>query len=118
MSEQARVAIVTGAAGGIGRELVLGLPGKEIGVAAVDRTAPGLAELAQTVQEKQQGANLMTIEADLARDEAIDEIVAKARGHFGVIDILVNNAGIGQATIRSDNRQNPVKFWDVTPEQW
>ena len=52
MSEQQRVAIVTGAAGGIGRELVLSLLGKEIKVAAVDRTAQGLAELAQTTQEQ------------------------------------------------------------------
>jgi NAD(P)-dependent dehydrogenase (short-subunit alcohol dehydrogenase family) len=50
MSEQQRVAIVTGAAGGIGRELVLGLLGKELKVAAIDRTAQGLAELAQAVQ--------------------------------------------------------------------
>jgi NAD(P)-dependent dehydrogenase (short-subunit alcohol dehydrogenase family) len=100
MSEQQRVAIVTGAAGGIGRELVLSLLGKEIKVAAVDRAAQGLAELARTAQEQQQGANLSTIEADLARDESIDEIVAKARGRFGVIDILVNNAGVGQATMR------------------
>src|SRR5215470_8394939 len=118
MSEQQRVAIVTGAAGGIGRELVLGLLGERINVAAVDRTAPGLAELAQAAQQRQQGANLMTIEADLARDEAIDEIAAKARGRFGVIDILVNNAGVGQATMRTDNRQRAIKFWQVTPEQW
>ena len=118
MSEQQRVAIVTGAAGGIGRELVLGLLGNEIKVAAVDRTAPGLAELAQAAQQRQRGANLMTIEADLARDEAIDEIVAKARGRFGVIDILVNNAGVGQATMRGYNRQHPIKFWEVTPELW
>ena len=118
MSEQQRVAIVTGAAGGIGRELVLGLLGKGLAVAAVDRTAQGLADLAETAQQRQLGANLMTIEADLARDEAIDEIVAKARGRFGVIDILVNNAGVGQATIRSDNRQQPIKFWEVTPELW
>jgi NAD(P)-dependent dehydrogenase (short-subunit alcohol dehydrogenase family) len=118
MSEQQRVAIVTGAAGGIGRELVLGLLGKGLAVAAVDRTAPGLADLTQMAQQRQLGANLMTIEADLARDEAIDEIVTKARGRFGVIDILVNNAGVGQATIRSDNRQQPIKFWEVTPEVW
>jgi NAD(P)-dependent dehydrogenase (short-subunit alcohol dehydrogenase family) len=118
MSAEQRVAIVTGAAGGIGRELVLGLLGNGLKVAAVDRTAQGLAELAQRAQERQHGTNLMTIEADLARDESIDEIVSKARGRFGVIDILVNNAGVGQATIRSDNRQRPIKFWEVTPEQW
>ena len=39
MSEQQRAAIVTGAAGGIGRELVVGLLGKGLRVAAVDRGA-------------------------------------------------------------------------------
>jgi NAD(P)-dependent dehydrogenase (short-subunit alcohol dehydrogenase family) len=118
MSEQQRTAIVTGAAGGIGRELVLGLLGKELRVAAVDRTAQGLAELTQMAQQRQHGTNLLAIEVDLARDEAVDEIVGKTRGRFGVIDILVNNAGVGQATIRSDNRQRPIKFWEVTPELW
>ena len=45
MSDAQRTAIVTGAAGGIGRALVQGLLGAGIRVAAVDRTAAGLAEL-------------------------------------------------------------------------
>ena len=118
MSAEQRVAIVTGAAGGIGRALVGGLLGQGLKVAAVDRTAEGLAELAQSALERQQGANLLTIEADLAQDESIDKIVSQARARFGTIDILVNNAGVGQATIRSDNRERPIKFWEVTPEQW
>jgi NAD(P)-dependent dehydrogenase (short-subunit alcohol dehydrogenase family) len=118
MSAQQRVAIVTGAAGGIGRELVLGLLGQGARVAAVDRTAEGLAALEEAARDRQLGANLMIIEADLARDEAVDEIVAKTRGRFGTVDILVNNAGVGQATIRTDNRSNPIKFWEVTPDQW
>jgi NAD(P)-dependent dehydrogenase (short-subunit alcohol dehydrogenase family) len=118
MSEQQRVALVTGAAGGIGRALVGGLLDRGLKVAAVDRTAEGLAALAQAAAERQQGANLLTIEADLAQDESIAEIVARARAQFGTIDSLVNNAGVGQATLRSDNRQNPIKFWEVTPEQW
>ncbi len=118
MSEAQRVAIVTGAAGGIGRSLVGGLLDAGLRVAAVDRTAAGLAELAEAAAQRQQGARLLTIEADLARDEAVDEIVAAARARFGTIDILVNNAGVGQATIRTDNRQNPIRFWEVTAEQW
>jgi NAD(P)-dependent dehydrogenase (short-subunit alcohol dehydrogenase family) len=118
MSEQRRAALVTGAAGGIGRELVLGLVDQGIRVAAVDRDAASLAALAQAVRERQQDADLLAIEADLARDEAIEAIIARARGRFGVIDILVNNAGVGQATIRRDNRQHPIKFWEVTPDQW
>jgi NAD(P)-dependent dehydrogenase (short-subunit alcohol dehydrogenase family) len=118
MSAEQRVAIVTGAAGGIGRALVGGLLGAGLRVAAVDRTAEGLAELAQSAAERQQGANLMTIEADLAQDESIDRIVSQARARFGTIDILVNNAGVGQAMVRSDTRSRPIKFWEVTPEQW
>jgi len=118
MSERQRIALVTGAAGGIGRALVGGLLGEGHRVAAVDRTAEGLAALAEEVAQRQQGPDLLTIEADLAQDESIAEIVAEARARFGTIDILVNNAGVGQATIRSDNRQKPIKFWEVTPEQW
>src|ERR1700723_3858756 len=99
MSEQQRVAIVTGAAGGIGRELVLGLLGQGAAVAAVDRTAEGLAALEEAARDRQLGANLLTLEADLARDEAVDEVVAKTRARFGPVDILVNNAGVGQATL-------------------
>ena len=118
MSAEQRVALVTGAAGGIGRALVGGLLGQGLKVAAVDRTAEGLAALAQAAAERQQGANLLTIEANLAQDESIAEIVAKARAKFGTIDILVNNAGVGQATLRTDNRDRPIKFWEVEPEQW
>ena len=118
MSDKQRTAIVTGAAGGIGRALVGGLLDAGLRVAAVDRTADGLAALADSARERQKGANLLTIEADLERDEAIEQIVSAARARFGTIDILVNNAGVGQATIRSDNRQNPIRFWEVTPEQW
>ena len=118
MSAEQRVAIVTGAAGGIGRALVGGLLGQGLQVAAVDRTAEGLAELADAAQQRQQGAKLLTIEANLAEDESIEKIVSQARARFGTVDILVNNAGVGQATIRSDNRERPIKFWEVTPEQW
>jgi NAD(P)-dependent dehydrogenase (short-subunit alcohol dehydrogenase family) len=118
MSDRQRVAVVTGAAGGIGRALVGGLLGAGLRVAAVDRAAEGLAALSDGARERQQGADLLTIEADLARDEAAAEIVAAARARFGTIDILVNNAGVGQATIRTDNRERPIKFWEVTPEQW
>jgi NAD(P)-dependent dehydrogenase (short-subunit alcohol dehydrogenase family) len=118
MSDKQRTAIVTGAAGGIGQAMVGGLLGAGMRVAAVDRTAAGLTALAEAARERQQGANLLTIEADLAEDESIERIVAAARARFGTIDILVNNAGVGQAKLRSDNRTNPIKFWEVTPDQW
>jgi NAD(P)-dependent dehydrogenase (short-subunit alcohol dehydrogenase family) len=118
MSDGQRTAIITGAAGGIGRALVRGLLNAGIRVAASDRTAEGLQALAQGAREQGKEAALLTIEADLTRDDAVDKIVSAARQRFGAIDILVNNAGVGQATVRPDNRQNPIKFWEITPAQW
>ena len=118
MSDAGRVAIVTGAAGGIGRELVKGLLGAGVRVAAVDRTAEGLAAITASAQAQGKDAALLTIEADLASDRAAAEIVGRARSHFGKIEILVNNAGVGQATLRAANWQQPIRFWEVTPDQW
>src|SRR5437763_14959234 len=129
MSDKQRTAIVTGAAGGIGRALVKGRLEAGIRVAAVDRTREGLDALAAAAREgldtlaaaaREQGrdGNLLTIEADLSRDAAVSDIVGQARGRFGAIDILVNNAGVGQATLRPGNWQEPLRFWDITADQW
>jgi NAD(P)-dependent dehydrogenase (short-subunit alcohol dehydrogenase family) len=118
MSDKQRVAIMTGAAGGIGRVLVKGLLGAGVQVAAVDRTRAGLDTVTAAAREQGRERNLLTIEADLSRDGAVSEIVQQARGRFGAIDILVNNAGIGQATLRPGNWKQPLRFWDITADQW
>ena len=118
MSDKQRTAIVTGAAGGIGRALVKGLLEAGIRVVAVDRTRDGLAAVTAAAREQGREANLLTIDTDLSRDSAISDIVGQARGRFGAVDILVNNAGIGQATLRPGNWQQPLRFWDITADQW
>src|SRR5947208_9177618 len=115
MSDASRVAIVTGAAGGIGRALVGGLLGAGLRVAAVDRTADAFGPLAASIGDS---PNLLMIAADLAQDAAAAGIVREARARFGQIDILVNNAGIGQATLRPDNWQRPIRFWEVAADDW
>jgi NAD(P)-dependent dehydrogenase (short-subunit alcohol dehydrogenase family) len=118
MSDKQRTAIVTGAAGGIGRALVRGLLEAGIRVAAVDRTRDGLNAVANAAREQGRDANLLAIEADLSRDTAISDIVGQARQRFGGIEILVNNAGVGQATLRPGNWQQPLRFWEITADQW
>jgi NAD(P)-dependent dehydrogenase (short-subunit alcohol dehydrogenase family) len=118
MSERQRTAIVTGAAGGIGREMVKGLLNSGIRVAAVDRTADGLAALAAQAAEAGHGAALLTIAADLGQDAAAADIVGRTRAQFGPIDILVNNAGIGQASLRPGGWRDPIRFWEVKPDDW
>jgi len=116
MATERQVAIVTGAASGIGRAMTLGLLEGGIDVAAIDREMAWLDELKAAAAGK--GGALQTIRADLADPASFDTIVSAVLGSSGRIDILVNNAGIGQGSIRADQRRNPLRFWEVTPEQW
>jgi NAD(P)-dependent dehydrogenase (short-subunit alcohol dehydrogenase family) len=118
MSEIQRVAIVTGAAGGIGRAMTQGLLAAGIRVAGVDRDREPLEALAASAGEQGKGDDLLTVQTDLTSDSAADEITRAARARFGRIDILVNNAGIGPGAVRPDSWQRPLKFWEITPDQW
>jgi len=117
MSTQRNTAIVTGAASGIGRAMTLGLLGAGIDVAAVDREAQWLEELKAAAPGGNAGS-LRTLTADLSEASSFDRIVSSVLDAAGRIDILVNNAGIGQGSVRADQRHNPLRFWEITPEQW
>ena len=109
-------AIITGAASGLGRAMALGLAGTGFHVAAVDRAATGLESLAAAATSLQ--GSVQTIHVDLAQPDAFDRIIGAVLARSQHIDVLVNNAGIGQASIRPNARANPIRFWDVTPDQW
>ena|ERR1700761_7680769 len=104
-----QAAVVTGAASGMGRVMALGLADAGFDVVAVDRNASGLASLPQPIK---------SVAVDLAQPTSFDHVVSEAVSTFGRIDVLVNNAGIGQAGIKPDQRRAPLRFWEVTPEQW
>jgi NAD(P)-dependent dehydrogenase (short-subunit alcohol dehydrogenase family) len=109
MPTQRKAAIVTGAASGMGRAMALGLSQAGFDVVAVDRDAAGLSTLP---------APIKPLAADLANPDSFEMIASETVSAFGKIDVLINNAGIGQAAIRADQRRTPLRFWEVTPEQW
>jgi NAD(P)-dependent dehydrogenase (short-subunit alcohol dehydrogenase family) len=80
-----KVAIVTGAANGIGRATVELLHARGASVIAEDRD-PGVNELARP--------GIVPIVADVTEEDAARKVVATAVRQFGRLDILVNNAGI------------------------
>jgi NAD(P)-dependent dehydrogenase (short-subunit alcohol dehydrogenase family) len=118
MAAERQAAIVTGAASGIGRAMALGLLDAGIDVAAVDREVVLLSEFEEEAAERELAGGLHTILADLSDPDSFGGIVATALRSFGKVDVLVNNAGIGQGSIRADQRRNPIRFWEITPEQW
>jgi NAD(P)-dependent dehydrogenase (short-subunit alcohol dehydrogenase family) len=118
MTETKRVAIVTGAAGGIGRAMIRSLLAAGVRVAGVDRDRQPMEALAASEREQGKADDLVTIQSDLANDSAAEDITRATRARFGHIDILVNNAGIGPGSIRPDSWQRPLKFWEITPDQW
>jgi p-cumic alcohol dehydrogenase len=84
---EGRVAIVTGAARGLGREFVRVLAAAGAHVAAADlHDCAGTAALA--------GANAVADKADVADMESLRTMVARTVERFGRIDILVNNAAL------------------------
>ena len=86
---QGRVALVTGAAGGIGAATVRSLVGEGARVAAVDRDAAALA-----VRYGSGTANVLPIAADITDEEQVRQAIAQTVDRFGGLDVVVCCAGV------------------------
>ncbi|MCL4499351.1 MAG: SDR family oxidoreductase [Chloroflexi bacterium] len=87
-----QVAIVTGAARGIGRAIALLFAREGATVIAVDADGDALAVLMADLQELGQPA--VAGQIDIAQADQVEQLVGRVATQFGHIDILVNNAGI------------------------
>lgn len=104
---QGRVAIVTGAAKGIGAATarMLGKEGARVAVTDVDRKAG--RSVAKAIRER--GGEAQFWELDVGDEEAVQTTVAEIHDHYERLHILVNNAGISGAN-------KPTH--EVTDEEW
>ncbi len=102
-----KVAIVTGAARGIGRAIALALAAEKATIICVDVAAPEKSE-ALVNEIKGLGAEAEAYQADVRDFEAIEKMAQHVIERYGRIDILVNNAGV--------NRDSLILM--MTPEQW
>lgn len=88
-----QVALVTGAARGLGRACALALAHAGADVALGLRELDSGAELAGKIRAL--GRNVLPLQMDVTDREQIQSAVAQAIAHFGQVDVLVNNAGVG-----------------------
>ena len=87
-----RVAIVTGAASGIGEASAIRLAEEGASVICADLNAEGAAQTAASIVAA--GGTAIGYTIDISDSDQCDAIVAKAVDTYGAIDILVNNAGV------------------------
>lgn len=96
-----KVALVTGASRGIGREIALELARSGISVAVNYYSSDEKAkELLLEIQSLNQNAQIY--KADVSNDYEVSEMVHKIQSELGDIDIVVNNAGISQIGLFTD----------------
>ena len=90
---EGRVALVTGASRGIGRDLIVALAGAGATVVAAARSADDAGDVVAEVRAE--GGRAEAVTMDLTDRSSIDRAIAEAVDRCGRIDVLVNNAGLG-----------------------
>ena len=88
-----KVAIVTGASSGLGRQFALALAREGANVAILARRVEKLEKVQEEV--KALGVDCISVKCDVVDNDSIKNAVNAVVEHFGRIDILVNNAGVG-----------------------
>ncbi|HWK68962.1 MAG TPA: SDR family oxidoreductase [Rhizobiaceae bacterium] len=113
-----RVAIVTGASRGLGREMALELAaaGMCVGLFGAGESA-ALEEVREEAHRLSRG-RAIAIAADVADYAACEAAVARAIAVFGRVDVLINNAGLGMRLISERFNTEPTKFWEASPQSW
>ena len=100
------IAIITGAASGMGRATALVFAREGARVAAVDVNAEGIEQIARDIEKE--GGTARAYQLDVSDARAIAETIDAIVRHFGGIDILVNNAGIAALTGLDDERYDEI----------
>jgi NAD(P)-dependent dehydrogenase (short-subunit alcohol dehydrogenase family) len=109
-----RVALITGAAGGIGQALARAFVAAGLRVALCDTAKDGL----RLLQGELGAERTIALPLDVSDPAACRDSVARTIARFGRLDVLVNNAAIGMSVVREDHMRRVVQIEDITPELW
>ena len=101
-----KVAIITGAGSGIGKQTALALLREEYSVTLAGRRLERLVEVAS---ESGAGPRALAVQTDISDAESVTALFEKTAEAFGRLDLLFNNAGTGTP---------PIPMEDLSLEQW
>jgi NAD(P)-dependent dehydrogenase (short-subunit alcohol dehydrogenase family) len=111
MRFSSKVAIVTGAASGIGRDTAVLLAREGARVVAADLDAEALGRLAREIRDT--GGVCAGTAADVLREEEVARLVDGVVARFGRVDVLVNGVGGSTVLERPD-----AAIDEISPEEW
>jgi NAD(P)-dependent dehydrogenase (short-subunit alcohol dehydrogenase family) len=108
---QDKIALITGAGSGIGREASLLFAAEGASVLAVDVNSDSLGETAEKV--KAAGGDVTPHVADVSSAEGAEAMVKAAESAYGRLDVMFNNAGIMHSD-DDDAISTEIEIWDLT----
>lgn len=106
-----KVALITGAGSGIGRESSLLWASEGASIVAVDIDQKAAQHTVDDVQTA--GGRAVAVQADVSRAQDCERMIAKAESEYGKLNILFNNAGIMHSE-DDDAVSTDEAVWDVT----
>jgi 3-oxoacyl-[acyl-carrier protein] reductase len=108
MKLRGKIAVVTGAAQGIGRVTALRLAKEGADIVVADINEEGMKEVANDIEKM--GRRSLAVKTDISQEKDVFAMVQKTLEVFGRIDILVNNAG--------GRINTPNSIEETTAEEW
>lgn len=115
MSEQRRVAVVTGASRGVGKgvALALGSQGWRVVVTSRGKDGPSEELSAVAAEVTARGGDGIAVACDHADDAQVAEVFRRADAEAGRVDLLVNNVWAGPGFDRKRFWERPLSDWDT-----
>jgi NAD(P)-dependent dehydrogenase (short-subunit alcohol dehydrogenase family) len=104
--DDAKVAVVTGAAGGLGLGLASSLGARGMNVAIADIDATALAKAGERLRAE--GIQALTVPTDVTKQEAVTELAGQVLDHFGRVDVVCLNAGVNMRG----------RAWELSVSDW
>lgn len=93
-----KVAVVTGAASGIGNALARRFAADGMRVVLADIEAPALDAAAEAMRAE--GADVLAVVTDTSLRESVDALAERTVSHFGAVHVVCNNAGVGSRGLK------------------